>query len=189
MERALLLLLLLLSGCAGPRRGGLNPEQDRFWAGLQTLCGGAFDGRVASKTGGGPGPDPYDGKRLLLEARQCTDRVVRLYFTAGAGYPRVWVLTRAAEGLRLVHEQYKDDGAPEPLSGYGGLAAGRGTAETQRFPADALSGRIFAREGLPDQGRNVWTVTLVPERMLRYSVERPGREFTLEFDLSAPLRR
>jgi hypothetical protein len=187
METRVLLLAALLAGCAGPKAGGLSAAQDTFWANLRPLCGKAFEGRIAAKVGGGPGPDPYDGKRLVLHGAHCTDEAVRLDLHVGAEDSKTWVFTRAAEGLRLVHEQRKADGSPDSLTGYGGMAEGRGTPDTQRFPADGLSKTLFVREDLPQSADNVWVVTLLPDKLLRYALQRPGREFRLEFDLTAPV--
>lgn len=187
MSRRLAVLLLALAACAAPGRGKPAAGQDAFWSGLRALCGKTFEGRIAAKAGGGPGPDPYEGKRLLIRGAACTPDAVRVDFSAGMDRSRTWVFTRTPEGLRLTHEQRQADGRPDALSGYGGPAASGGTAERQSFPADGPSKTLFAREGIPSSGDNVWTVSLAPGRTLSYAIARPGREFRMEFDLSAPV--
>ena len=189
MARRLLTLCALLAACAAPEDAAPKAEQATFWTNLAALCGKAYGGRIAAKVGGGPGPDPYEGKLLTVHAKHCTEHAVRLDFHAGNDRSRTWVFVRDGAGLRLTHEHRKDDGAPDEMTGYGGPAEGRGTAQTQRFPADGVSKTLFLKEGLCAAVDNVWTVTVIPDKTLTYSLTRPGREFTLEFDLSAPTPR
>lgn len=185
MERRVWAFVLLLAACAAPEDAAPRPEQATYWTNLSALCGKSYSGRIAAKVGGGPGPDPYEGKVLSVHARHCTEQAVRLDFHAGNDRSRTWVFSREG-GLRLTHEHRKEDGSPDEMTGYGGPAEGRGTAQTQRFPADGHSKTLFLKEGLAAAVENVWTVTVVPGKTLTYSLTRPGREFTLEFDLSAP---
>lgn len=189
MERRLWALALALSACTAPETAlpGLSAGQKTYWANLSRLCGKAYEGRIAAKVGGGPGPDPYEGKRLLIHGRHCTGESVRLDFHAGNDRSRTWVFSRGESGLRLSHEHRKDDGSPDPMTGYGGVADASGTADTQSFPADGYSKTLFVKEGIPASADNVWTVTVQPEKMLSYSLTRPGREFRMEFDLTAPV--
>lgn len=180
-------LAVLLAGCAASAPRGPSAGQATFWANLAALCGKAYEGRIAAKVGGGPGPDPYEGKRLLIHARHCTDELVRLDFHAGNDRSRTWVFSRGESGLRLSHEHRRDDGRLDAMTDYGGQAQGPGTAGTQRFPADGYSKTLFVKEGIPASADNVWVVTVEPDERLVYSLTRPGREFTLEFDLTAPV--
>jgi hypothetical protein len=186
MERRVWALALLLAACTTPEEAAPRPEQATFWTNLSALCGKSYAGRIAAKVGGGPGPDPYEGKLLTVHAKHCTEDAVRLDFHAGNDRSRTWVFSRAGGVLRLAHEHRKEDGTPDEMTGYGGPAEGRGTAQSQRFPADGYSKTLFLKEGLAAAVDNVWTATVVPDRTLTYSLTRPGREFTLEFDLSAP---
>lgn len=189
MERRLWALALVVTACAAPETAlpGLSAEQQTYWSNLAALCGKSYEGRIAAKVGGGPGPDPFEGKRLLIHGRHCTDEAVRLDFHAGNDRSRTWVFTRGGAGLRLHHEHRKDDGSPDPMTDYGGAARDAGTAEAQSFPADGYSKTLFVKEGIPASADNVWTVTIQPDKTLRYSLTRPGREFTMEFDLTAPV--
>lgn len=189
MKRALApLLAAVLASCSGPRPSpGPAAAQNGFWTNLSALCGKAYEGRVAVQSGSAPGPDPYDGKVLAIHVFACPDAEIRMVFHVGSDRSRTWVFTRGPAGLRLEHEHRREDGAPEAVTGYGGDAISPGTAQSQSFPADGRSKSLFVKEGLPASADNVWTVDLEPDRVLRYSLTRPGREFRIEFDLSVPV--
>lgn len=186
MRTALALALALLAACAGPRPGP-SAAQSAFWTNLSALCGKAYEGRITSKVGGGPGPDPYEGKILAIHAVACPDTEIRLAFHVGSNRSRTWVFRRGPFGLRLEHDHRHEDGTPETLTLYGGDAVEPGTPLRQEFPADGRSKSLFVKEGLPASADNVWIVELEPDRVLRYSLVRPGREFRMEFDLSRPV--
>lgn len=183
-----LALLALFAGCAGGGQAtSAASPQDAFMAELAALCGKAFEGRIAAKVGGGPGPDPFDGKTLTMHVRECAPGEVRVPFHVGDDHSRTWVFTRTAAGLRLKHDHRHRDGASDDMTMYGGDAAEPGTAELQSFPADAASKEMFVKGGIPKSAENVWVVELVPGKTYGYALLRPGREFRLEFDLTRPV--
>lgn len=186
MRDSLLLVVLALASCSWPRRSA--PEgaaaRDAFWTELTALCGRAFEGRIAANAGGGAGPDPFDGKRLVMHARECSENEIRVPFHAGEDRSRTWVFTRTADGLRLKHDHRHEDGSDDKMTMYGGDSARPGEARKQSFPADAASREMFVAGGIPQSAANVWVVGLVPGKTFGYGLERPGREFRIDFDLT-----
>jgi curli biogenesis system outer membrane secretion channel CsgG len=175
----------VLKSAAGDAVGLLGAGgREAFWASLHGLCGKSFEGRIAAKTGGSGGPDPFEGKRLVMHVRQCSDGEVRVPFHVGEDRSRTWVFTKTASGLRLKHDHRHEDGSPDKATMYGGDSSGPGTAERQSFPADAHSKDMFVRDAIPQAVENVWVVGLVPGKTFSYALTRPGREFRVEFDLT-----
>jgi len=186
MRYPLLLVVLALASCSWPHRS--VPEgaaaRDAFWTELTALCGRAYEGRIAANAGGGAGPDPFDGKRLVMHARECSGNEIRVPFHVGEDRSRTWVFTRTAAGLRLKHDHRHEDGTDDKMTMYGGDSAGPGAAEKQSFPADEASRAMFVAGGIPQSAANVWVVGLTPGKVFGYGLERPGREFRIDFDLT-----
>lgn len=178
------LFLLFLCACSAPVPRVSSGPQAEFWGALGVLCGKSFEGRIAAKTGGGSGPDPFEGKRLVMHVRQCSEGEVRVPFHVGEDRSRTWVFTKTASGLRLKHDHRHEDGSPDKATMYGGDTSGPGSAERQSFPADAHSKEMFVRDAIPQAVENVWVVGLVPSKTFSYALTRPGREFRVEFDLT-----
>lgn len=163
---------------------------DAFLAALSSLCGNAYAGRiVANEPAPAPGaaPDPFDGKTLVMQVRECTPRQVRVPFHVGDDHSRTWVITRTEDGLRLKHDHRHDDGTPDVLTMYGGDTMTPGTAVRQEFPVDAESKALFERQGLKASTTNVWAIELEPGQRYAYELARPGRLFRVEFDLTRPV--
>ena len=186
MRHLLLLAVLAPAACSWPHRKA--PEgaaaRDAFWNNLSALCGRAYEGRIAANAGGGAGPDPFDGKTLVMHVRECSAGEIRVPFHVGDDRSRTWVFTRAAEGLRLKHDHRHADGSDDKMTMYGGDAAGPGAPEKQSFPADEASRAMFVAGGIPQSAANVWVAGLTPGKTFRYGLERPGREFRIDFDLT-----
>ncbi len=182
MKIAAFLLAAALAGCATPAT--VATPQDRFFASLASLCGKAFEGRIASPAV--EADAAFAGKRLVMHVRGCTADEIRIPFHVGEDRSRTWVVTRTGAGLRLKHDHRHSDGSEDKLTQYGGDAAGPGTARRQEFPADAFSKALFARENIPASTANVWAME-VDERIFAYELRRPGRFFRVEFDLSRPV--
>jgi hypothetical protein len=177
----LLLLALLLSGCATAPRGS-DPQQ-AFFTSLRALCGKAFEGRVVSTEATDA---DMRAQRLVMHVRDCSADTVRIPFHVGANRSRTWVISRTASGLRLKHDHRHEDGSEDKLTQYGGDTAGPGTATRQEFPADAFSRDMFLAQSLPQSVPNVWAVE-VAAQTLAYELARPGRLFRVEFDLTRPV--
>lgn len=185
MRAAALFPLAALAGCATivPAPPASNPQQV-FFERLSALCGGAYEGRVASN-------DAADremaGSRLVVEVRECSSREVRMAFHVGGDRSRVWVVTRTQAGFRLKHVHRHRDGTEDARSRYGGDSAGPGSAGRQDFPADAFSRNLFVRQNIAESITNVWSLEIEPGRRLAYRLRRPNRDFRVEFDLSRPI--
>lgn len=163
---------------------------DAFLAALASHCGQAFEGRITANLPAPAGPDPFEGRRLVMHVRGCDDpaRGLRVPFHVGDDHSRTWVLTRTAGGLRLKHDHRHEDGSPDVLTMYGGDTATPGTAVRQAFPVDAESIALFEREGSKASVTNTWAMEAVAGERFLYELSRPGgRLFRVEFDLSRPV--
>lgn len=158
--------------------------QSAFFAALQGLCGGAFEGRVVSS-------DAADramaAQRLIMHVRACDGDTVRIPFYVGADRSRTWVISRTETGLRLKHDHRHEDGSEDRLTQYGGDTAAMGTATRQEFPVDRFSRDLFTRENRAVSNTNVWAVEVHPGRIFAYELRREGRHFRVEFDLARPV--
>lgn len=176
------LLAALLAGCATP--DSVEAPRDRFFAALVSLCGKAFEGRIASPPV--EADAGFAGKRLVMHVRGCTASEMRIPFHVGEDRSRTWVVSRAGAGLRLKHDHRHADASEDKLTQYGGDTAGEGTARRQEFPADDFSESLFVRENIPASTANVWAME-VDGRVFAYELRRPGRFFRVEFDLARPV--
>jgi hypothetical protein len=182
MKIALLLVALALAACATTPA----PEPtDAFFAQLSSLCGKAFEGRIASPPVEADGA--FAGKRLVMHVRECSADTIRIPFHVGEDRSRTWVVTRAGAGLRLKHDHRHEDGSEDKLTQYGGDSRGKGGPSRQEFPADQFSREMFVRENIPQSTANVWAMEVEPGRLFAYELRRPNRFFRVEFDLSRPV--
>lgn len=203
---------LALASCSMPSRdaGESTPRVPALFHALSALCGQAFEGRVVSD-------DPQDAdwasQRLVMHARECSDTEIRIPLHVGDDRSRTWVVSVergpsdqpidasgvregaviTCEGecdavwLRLKHDHRHEDGSEDVLTQYGGDAVMFRTDEGRvEFPADDFSRRLFEREGIPASMENVWSITLTDETFT-YALDRPGRHFAAEFDLTRPI--
>lgn len=176
------LLAALLASCATP--GAVEAPADRFLGRLASLCGKAFEGRIASPPV--EADSAFAGKRLVMHVRGCTKSEIRIPFHVGEDRSRTWVVTRTRAGLRLKHDHRHSDGSEDKLTQYGGDSSGEGTGARQSFPADDFSKAMFVREKIPASTANVWAME-VDGRAFAYELRRPGRFFRVEFDLTRPV--
>jgi hypothetical protein len=182
MRTLLAAIFLLLSGCA--TIPAATPA-DQFFARLSSLCGKAFEGRVASPAV--PADADFAGKRMVMHVRECSADTIRVPFHVGDDRSRTWVITRVGAGLRLKHDHRHEDGSEDKLTQYGGATLAPGTASRQEFPADQFSRDLFVREKIPVSATNVWAMEVEPGRLFAYELRRPGRFFRVDFDLSRPV--
>lgn len=157
-------------------------ELDQFHAALAALCGKSFAGEIVANTPDDPA-DPFLGKPLVMQVRECGEDQIRVPFHVGDDHSRTWVFTRTANGLRLKHDHRHADGTPDATTMYGGDTRTPGSATRQEFPADAESIALFEREGRTVSTTNVWAIEITPEAFV-YELARPGRLFRVRFDLS-----
>lgn len=180
---AFLATALLCGACQHASSPSPADPQATFFARLQALCGQSFAGRLASP------PTPADAAftaPLTMQVRDCTPNEVRMPVALGEDRSRTWVVTRTAGGLTLKHDHRHADGTEDAVSQYGGATVSPGTPGRQEFPADAFSRALFERQDLPASIANVWSMEVEPGRLFAYALDRPGRAFRLEFDLSRP---
>lgn len=192
--------LAVLAGCttSAPDGPGLPPPQERFWSALESHCGKAYAGGLASS-------DQRDadwvGREMIAHWADCSaGRIAIAFHTADPQLPggwdrsRTWIVTRTGEGLRLKHDHRHASGVADAVTQYGGDTLGAGTARVQDFPVDAFSIALFEREGLEASTTNVWRVEVdpaeAPGARFAYQLTRrndPTRLFRVEFDASDPV--
>ena len=182
MKIAALLFPAALAACATP--AAVEAPRDRFFGALASLCGKAFEGRIASPPV--EADSAFAGKRLVMHVRACSNEEIRIPFHVGEDRSRTWVVTRTGAGLRLKHDHRHSDGSEDKLTQYGGDTVGEGTAGRQEFPADTFSKSLFSPENIPASTANVWAMA-ADGRLFAYELRRPGRFFRVEFDLSRPV--
>ena len=167
MSRACIVLVLLV---ISPLHTSAHAQDARgaFFSTLRDLCGARFEG---AKTFPDDPNDAFAGKLLVAEVVSCSDTVVRVPFLVGEDRSRTWVFRRGANSLQLQHDHRHEDGTPDEVNLYGGMATATGTARSQSFPADAHTARL-----IPAAVTNVWTVSLnANASVLTYHLERDGR--------------
>jgi len=160
----------------------LPSEQEAFWRNLKALCGQAFAGRMVEGTAAADAA--FGSQAMVMHVRECGENEIRIPFHVGENRSRTWVITRTATGLRLKHDHRHEDGSEDAVTQYGGDTVAVGTAERQDFPADAFTGGL-----IPAARTNIWTLQVVPGRLLAYGLRREeeGRRFRVEFDLAKPV--
>lgn len=172
MKKQLTLFLLLLTISLSAQES----DQDIFWSTLSTHCGKAYEGEITSE---GKNED-FEGKRLIMHVKTCTDKEIKIPFFVGDDKSRTWVLTKYDDGILLKHDHRNPDGTPEEVTMYGGKATNRGNKNKQFFPADQETSSM-----IPFASFNVWWIT-VDETSFTYNLHLVGtnRVFTVSFDLT-----
>ena len=192
-------LLLLLSAC-GPQPSqepptsaesdGNPPEetssetpQDLFWNHLATLCSNAYEGTMASDDAADA---DFASQTMVMHVRACHDDRLEIPFHVGEDRSRTWVLTRSTDGILLEHDHRHEDGSPDAVTLYGGLATDTepGTQYVQYFPANQYSKDLFLANGLDVSVANTWSFEIDPGQRFSYILRRPERHFQADFDLS-----
>jgi hypothetical protein len=123
---------------------------------------------------------------LIMHVRECKSDTILIPFHVGEDRSRTWVVTRTAGGLRLKHDHRHKDGTPSQQTQYGGDTVEPGTANRQKFPADAFSKDLFVREGITPSVANVWAMEVLGSKLFAYELRRPSRFFRVEFELTRP---
>ncbi len=198
-SRALALAPLFLTACAStPDVPTLPASQEAFWSALESHCGNAYAGALASS-------DERDadmaGKAMVAHWAECSPtRIAVAFHIADAGVAggwdrsRTWLITRTADGLRLKHDHRHADGSEDQVTQYGGDTLSGGTARVQDFPADAYSIAMFEREDRAVSVTNVWRLEAdaagTSGARFAYQLTRrsdPTRLFRVEFDATRPV--
>jgi len=153
----------------------------QFWKNLQSLCGKAFAGTVTQA----PANDTnFANKTLLMHVIQCSSHEIRIPFHVGNNRSRTWVLTLKDSLIELRHDHRHEDGHPDKVTQYGGLATSTGMPTVQYFPADQFTVNL-----LPNAAANVWWMELQMNQYFSYNLRRIGsdRQYSIRFDLSKPV--
>jgi hypothetical protein len=153
-----------------------------FWTELQKLCRKAFAGTVAAA----PEDDTtFKGEKLVMHVRSCEKNRIRIPFFVGEDKSRTWVLKYQKGRILLKHDHRHEDGTPDKVTMYGGLASNGGTATKQTFPADQETVGV-----VPAAAANVWWIDLVPGEYFTYNLRRMGtdRYFSIKFDLKTTVQ-
>ncbi|OLF81408.1 hypothetical protein AWH62_01680 [Maricaulis sp. W15] len=174
-----LTLPLVLAACSPSS----PPAGDALFSTLSDLCGQAFEGRVVSDD---PRDADWASEILTLHVRECTPGQLRMPMHVGDNRSRTFVLSRVAGGLEFKHEHRHEDGIEDVLSQYGGTTVATPTESHAEFPADQFTRVLFDREGIAVSMQNVWSITLT-DTTFTYALDRPGRHFEAEFDLTEPV--
>ncbi len=145
-----------------------SPEKQThkaFFQNLTKLCGQRFEGETEFP----PDPNhPLAGKKLVMVVERCSKDEIRIPFHVGEDKSRTWILTLTDKGLLFKHDHRHTDGTPDRVTMYGGWAATNGTANMQRFPADAETAKL-----IPEAATNVWTLEIIPDKQqFAYYLER-----------------
>jgi len=182
--RLFLPFLFVLTACQS--EVALLPQAE-FSSKLVELCGQTFKGEVVSD-------DPEDAdwrqETLTLGPIDCSDIAVSLPLAVGEDKSRVWTIMPPSaheDWIKLTHVHTLKDGLPDPVSGYGGKTLTEGTETRQEFPADAYSKTLFRENELDASVNNIWALEIKSGDLLAYELNRDGRHFRAEFDLTQPL--
>jgi hypothetical protein len=166
---------------SGPS-GTLTPEQETFWATLQSHCGKAYAGSVDDVT------EYYraglEGKTLVAHFRECSADRIHIALHENDDRSRNWILTKAGDTIRLKHDHRHEDGTEDKISQYGGDAPKPGLPTRQIFKADEHTATI-----LPLRADNFWFMHFVDANTFHYGVHWPtmGHSVRMAFDLSTPI--
>lgn len=189
---------LPLAACAStPDLPALPASQQAFWDALQSHCGKAYRGALASSD---ERDKDWQGRAMVAHWADCSETRTAIAFHVeeadGSTWDRsrTWLVTRTADGLRLKHDHRHEDGVEDAVTQYGGDTLSAGTARVQDFPVDAYSIALFEREGLDASLTNVWRMEVDPastgNARFAYQLTRrndPTRLFRVEFDADKPV--
>ncbi len=161
---------------------------------LQPYCGKAYAGTLLTQA---PEDAAMRQQQLIVHVANCRAGEVRMPFHVGNDRSRTWVLRALPQGLQLKHDHRHQDGQSDELTMYGGTDTAPGTSTSisdntgaplrVQFPADDYSKLMFQALGRTAAHANVWSFELTPGQQLVYRLSRPGREFAVAFDLTAPV--
>jgi len=159
------------------------PTHDAFFDQIKALCGKAFAGKVSVDNSNS---DSFANNKLVMHVRKCNDQQLQVPFHVGDNASRTWIITKTGSGLSLKHDHRHQDGSHDKSTMYGGHTIDAGWAHVQSFPADQYSKELFVTLGIPQSIGNTWQMFIYPETF-SYRLIRQGREFRVDFDLTAPI--
>ncbi len=175
---------MVAAGAVPAAQPGASSPAAQFVAGLVSVCGQAYAGRIVTNEPPQPN-DAFEGRTLVIHVRTCQPGRVLVPFHVGEDRSRTFVLTLVGDRLRLKHDHRHQDGTSDVLTMYGGQSLAAGTSSRQEFPVDEESKALFTREKREASNTNTWAMELHRGRMFAYELTRPGgRKFRVEFDLT-----
>lgn len=185
---ALIICLAILAACTstGPASSGkAAPETAQapgsaFWEAISSYCGEAFRGRVESAR---PGDEAWVEADIRVHIRHCGESRLLMPLNVDGDRSRTWILGRSPWGVQLKHSHRHEDGTPDRLSDYGGLARPPAADTSLVFPADDET-----RALLPRASGNTWRLAIMDQTLV-YELTRSADDerFRLVFDLSSPV--
>lgn len=148
-----------------------------FRQNLEPLCGKTFSGSLVYPE---EGREPFSSNPLTMTVAACTPEVVKIPFHVGNDRSRTWVLTFTGEGLQLKHDHRHEDGTPDDVTNYGGLASSESTGFEVHFPADEETAEM-----LPRAKNNVWTMAIDRDaKIFSYILSVDGNKAVqIDFDI------
>ena len=152
-----------------------------FMDNLREMCGQSFAGEPVFHE---EDAIEFKDQELVITFDKCEDDKIHIPLRVGENRSRTWMLEMKDDKLTLKHDHRHEDGTPEDLTMYGGVATHEGTAWSQFFPADDETAEM-----LPEASTNVWNMVLHPDREeFEYILHRHGNlRFHAVFDLSTPV--
>jgi len=148
-----------------------------FRENLEPLCGKTFTGKLVYPE---EGREPFSSNPLSMTVAVCNPDIVKIPFQVGNDRSRTWVLTFSDDGLQLKHDHRHEDGTPDDVTNYGGLASSESTAWEVHFPADEETAEM-----LPRAKNNVWTMAIDRDaKIFSYILSVDGRKAVqVDFDI------
>jgi len=151
-------LLLGLSGC----NISTTPDE-AFLKQLRAHCGEAFEGAITSED---PADDTWRNQQIIMHIHDCENDNIKIALHVGENRSRTWILryedtSESSKRLALRHDHRHEDGLPDAITFYGGLAKDI-TPNRITFPADQATKDLFDRENIPVSKTNVWAVNIAP---------------------------
>lgn len=159
-------------------------SQDAFFEALGALCGQKY---VAEVVEGNEGDDGWRNSIIVMDVADCAENEIKIPLAVGENTSRTWIITREEGTLTLKHDHRHEDGTPDIVTMYGGTTTVAGTFGRQEFPADQYSKDLFIENGLDVSVDNTWVLMIEPGETFSYRLQRPGRTFQIDFDLTKPV--
>jgi len=173
MKHIILLLIAFLSF------GAVHAQKEVmiFRENLEPLCGKTFTGKLVYPE---EGREPFSSNPLSMTVAACTPDTVKIPFHVGNDRSRTWVLSFTEDGLQLKHDHRHEDGTPDDVTNYGGLASSESTAWEVHFPADDETAEM-----LPRAKNNVWTMAIDRDaKIFSYILSVDGKKAVqVDFDI------
>jgi hypothetical protein len=136
-----------------------------FFDSISSLCGQRYEGAMTFPT---EGQDSFAGKLLVAKIDNCTESEIRIPFDVGEDRSRTWIVSKTDDGLQLKHDHRHEDGTPDEVNMYGGMAINGGSGLSQSFAADTHTAAI-----IPAASTNVWSISLnIDSTELTYHLTR-----------------